>query len=95
MTARQAEFAGAPEHARQARKWVASQVGHPDAELLTAELYAAVLSTDPERVLMTVTDRDIRVRITAYGSRPVPLGSLTDLGGRIFLDARRPPRHRP
>lgn len=84
MTARQARFPGSSEHARAARRWAAEQIGHPYADLLTAELWNAVVATGTESVLVTVTARGGITRITAYGSRAVPLDALTDISGQIL-----------
>lgn len=83
MTARQMAFPGAPEHAHAARQWVAEQARHPYADLLTAELWNAVVAVCTESVLMTVTTRGSAVRITAHGARLVPPGALTVIGRQI------------
>ncbi len=84
MIARQMAFPSAPEQAHAAREWVAEQTGHPYTALVAAELWNAVASTNPTSVLMTVTVFDNTLRITAYGSAPVPAQVLTDVGGQIL-----------
>lgn len=80
----QQELPATAEHAADARRWVDQHAKHPAATLLAAELYAAVLSTEPGVILMTVSTYGRRLRITAYGPRPITVAALSDLGGQIL-----------
>lgn len=94
----QHKFAAEAAQARPAREWVATHLTHPDSRLLAAELFNAVLATSPDAITMTVSTAGQRTRISATGTRDLPLRSTHGPGFRITseLAARRgtTPDHR-
>lgn len=79
-TAAQFSFPGSPEHTRPAAQLVTERARHLHAELLATMLFAAVLTAQPDTVLMTVSRAGRAVRITAYTPGPIPLAALNDVG---------------
>lgn len=82
--AKQLPLPGEPSAASAARHWVADQITHPYAELLAGELFTAVLATGSSQVLMTVSSLGGLIRITVYGSLPVSLAAVSDVGRQIL-----------
>lgn len=79
----QCELDPVPDAPAAAGHWAAERLGIPGAEALAAVLAAAVLTTKPSRILLTITREDGRVRIIAYGSSPVSEDALTPVGRGI------------
>lgn len=73
-----------PAQAAAVRAWAHERTGHPDAQQLAGELFIAVLVTMPQAVTMTVSTAGRRARITASGTRPLPLHALHGPGRRII-----------
>lgn len=77
-------FKGEPIEARHVRLWTAGRVLHPDAPLIAHELYLAVLGAGAPVVEMTLSTAGARIRITARGPDPLPVGASHGPGWRII-----------
>ena len=71
---------------RDARAWVAAHVLHADAALIAAELWNAVLATDPDKIELTVSTAGDRARITAAGPEPMPDHALYGPGASLVWE---------
>ncbi|WP_329121028.1 hypothetical protein [Streptomyces sp. NBC_01465] len=60
-------FKGAPEEARNLRRWVGERLRHTDAQTVAHELFVAVLGSKPVAIDATLSTSGDRVRISVGG----------------------------
>ncbi len=79
-------FEAVPASAPAVRRWTRDRTTRVDAPAIAHELFAAVLTTEPDAVEMTLSTAGARARITAHGARG-PLVWLVDEPGRRIVAA--------